>query len=96
MGLKFLIKNWIFIYKDNTLNWVDDSNSKVSRVRFWTKLAKFKNMVEPNLLTKSKLLAKLISKSDFSNLRIRLKFAKLRKIFVKALILCYFDLKYHI
>lgn len=87
--IKSSIKTQIFIDKGNTINKVSDGISKNNRV-------KFKNMVIFKFLTKFKLLIKTSPKSGFLTFEARLAFVKLKKVFIKALILYYFDLKYYI
>lgn len=77
--VKLSAKNLRLIGKNNTIDRVG-GNSKVDKTKFQSnfsvKLAKFKNMVRPYFLAKSKFLARPSSKTDFLISKARLVFAK--------------------
>lgn len=87
INIELLAGDSIFVSKGNIIDWVSDDNEVDGR--------KFKNKIMLDSLAKSKLLVESSSKVSFFILKARLLFTKLRQIFIKILILYYFDPKYH-
>lgn len=86
----------VFISKNNIIDNLNNGDIKICKAKSWAKLTKFKNMVKPDLLTKSKLLVKSNFKLDFFIFKTWLTFDKLRQIFIKKPIFHFFNSKYYI
>ncbi len=69
--VKYLSGDLISVAKDNTVDGINDINSKVSEV-------KFKNMVIPDVLVKFILLVDINFGISFLTLKAKLAFIKLR------------------
>lgn len=87
--MKSLARDLVFVRKGNTIYGISGDDDEIAET-------KFKNIVMPNFLAKSKSLIKPRPKVGFLTLIARLAFIILRQAFIKTLILHHYDSECHI